>query len=55
MLTCTPRIADISSRGANEFMTVEVDCRFADSDDRAVLSSATIVFLGSAPQQEASA
>jgi hypothetical protein len=49
VLTCTPRIADISSRGRNELMTVEVDCRFADSDERAVLSTAVIVFLGSAP------
>jgi hypothetical protein len=49
VLTCTPRIAEISARGANEFLTVEVDCRFADSGDRAVVSSGTIVFLGSAP------
>jgi hypothetical protein len=55
VLTCTPRIAEISARGANEFLTVEVDCRFADGDELAVRSSATIVFLGSAPQQEASA
>jgi hypothetical protein len=49
VLTCTPRIADIGTRGRNELMTVEVDCRFADSDERAVLSTAVIVFLGSAP------
>jgi hypothetical protein len=49
VLRCTPRIAAISARGANEFLTVEVDCRFADSDDLAVRSEATIVFLGSAP------
>jgi hypothetical protein len=51
-LTCTPRIADVSYRGRNEFLKVEVDCRFEDSGDRAVLSTATIVFLGSAPTSE---
>jgi len=56
VLVCTPRIADIHYRGSNEFLTVEVDCRHEASGDRAVLSSATIVFLGSAPQpQEESA
>ena len=53
VLTCTPRIAGISARGANEFMVVEVDCRFADSDELAVTSEATIVFLGSAPAADA--
>jgi hypothetical protein len=53
VLTCTPRIAGINVRGANEFMVVEVDCRFADSGDLAVLSEATIVFLGSAPAADA--
>ncbi|MCC5949572.1 MAG: MaoC family dehydratase N-terminal domain-containing protein [Nitriliruptoraceae bacterium] len=51
VLVCTPRIADISVRGANEFLTVAVDCRFADDDRAAVCSEMTIVFLGSAPQQ----
>ena len=54
-LECTPRIADISARGSNEFLTVEVDCRFADSGERAVTSKGVIVFLGSAPTKEASA
>jgi hypothetical protein len=53
VLTCTPRIADIQVRGRNELMTVEVDCRFADDGERAVLSEATIVFLGSAPAADA--
>ncbi|GGI05790.1 FAS1-like dehydratase domain-containing protein [Egicoccus halophilus] len=53
VLTCTPRIADISVRGRNELMTMEVDCRFADDDTRAVLSRAVIVFLGSAPAADA--
>ena len=49
VLNCTPRIADISTRGSNEFMVTEVECVFADSDELAVRSEATIVFLGSAP------
>lgn len=51
VLECTPRIADISARGRNEFLTLEVDCTFQDSGDRAVLSKGTIVFLGSAPTE----
>jgi hypothetical protein len=49
VLNCTPRIADISTRGSNEFMVTEVVCVFADSDELAVRSESTIVFLGSAP------
>jgi len=49
VLNCTPRIADISTRGSNEFMVTEVACVFADSGEPAVRSEATIVFLGSAP------
>ena len=52
-LECTPRIADITVRGANEFMEIHVDCRFADSGELAVTSEATIVFLGSAPTDDA--
>lgn len=51
-LTCTPRIADIKVRGRNELLTAEVDCRFADDDKLAVKAFSTIVFLGSAPQDE---
>lgn len=51
VLTCTPRIADIRRRGANEMLTIEVDCRFADTDELAVASTGVIVFLGSAPEQ----
>ncbi|WP_052664416.1 FAS1-like dehydratase domain-containing protein [Nitriliruptor alkaliphilus] len=50
-LTCTPRIADIQSRGRNEMLTVEVDCRFEDGA-LAVRSEAVIIFLGSAPEKE---
>lgn len=49
VLSCTPRIADISTRGSNELMVLEVDCRHAATDELAVRSQATIVFLGSAP------
>lgn len=52
VLRCTPRIADITSRGRNEFLVIEVDCRFVDDDTRAVLSEATVVFLGSAEQED---
>lgn len=53
VLVCTPRIADIHHKGRNEFLTVEVDCRFEDSDELAVLSTGVIVFLGSAPEEAA--
>jgi hypothetical protein len=52
LLECTPRIADISVRGANEMLTVEVDCRFQDTGEQAVTSEGVIVFLGSAPQKD---
>ena len=51
-LTCTPRVADVTARGQNEFLVLEVDCRFEGSEERAVLSEATMVFLGSAPLVE---
>jgi hypothetical protein len=49
VLTCSPRIASITARGRNEFLVIEVECRLAGSDELAVRSEATIVFLGSAP------
>lgn len=49
VLICTPRIADISVRGSNELMVLEVECRHEATDELAVRSQATIVFLGSAP------
>jgi hypothetical protein len=51
VLTCTPRVADISVRGRNELLTIEVDCRF-EGGDLAVRSTGVIVFLGSAPKDE---
>ena len=53
VLECTPRIADISTRGANEMLTVEVACRFQDTGEPAVTSEGVIVFLGSAPTDDA--
>ncbi len=52
MLECTPRITDISVRGSNEMLTVEVDCRFQDTGEQAVTSEGVIVFLGSAPNDD---
>ncbi|MBW3562915.1 MAG: MaoC family dehydratase N-terminal domain-containing protein [Actinobacteria bacterium] len=52
VLECTPRIADIRARGRNEFMTLEIDCRFADDGEHAVTAENVIVFLGSAPQDD---
>ena len=49
VLECTPRIAQISVRGANEFLETHVECVFVDSGEFAVRSEATIVFLDSAP------
>jgi hypothetical protein len=51
VLSCTPRIADISVRGRNELLTIEIDCRF-EGGDLAVRSTGVIVFLGSAPTAE---
>ncbi len=48
VLTCTPRIADISTRGANEYLVIEVLCEDAEGH-HVVTSQATIVLLGSAP------
>ncbi len=44
-LTCTARIADIRSRRGTDALTVEVDCRYTADDERAVLSTGTIVFF----------
>lgn len=54
VVTCTPKVADIRTRGANEMLTIEVDCRFPDGST-AVTSTNLLVLLGSAPGQEASA
>lgn len=52
VLECTPRISDIRARGRNEFLTLEIDCRFAEDGSQAVTAENVIVFLGSAPEQE---
>jgi hypothetical protein len=49
VLRCTPRVADISTRGSNEFLTLAVECRFAADDALAVRSETMLVLLGSAP------
>ncbi|MDX1621180.1 MAG: MaoC family dehydratase N-terminal domain-containing protein [Nitriliruptorales bacterium] len=53
VVECTPKITGITARGRNEFLTLEVDCRFTDDGSQAVTSTATIVFLGSAPAADA--
>ena len=53
VIVCTPRIADISRRGRNELLTLEVDCRFEDTGELSVLSTGIIVFLGSAAEAAA--
>ncbi len=55
VLVCTPRIADMTTRGSNDFLTVEVEARFRDSGELAVLSEEVIVFLGDAPSAPSSA
>ncbi len=49
VLNCVVTLSDLTLRGANEFLTVNSECRFDDTGDVAVISDATIVFLGSAP------
>ncbi len=51
VIECTPRLTDIRARGRNEFLTLEIDGRFADTGDLAVRTENVIVFLGSAPEQ----
>ncbi len=50
VLVCTPKIADIVSLGRSEVLTLEVDCHFADSGKRAVLSRSMIVFAESSEE-----
>jgi len=53
VLSCVPHIEGITWRGENEFLELHVTCVFADTDELAVRSEATIVFLGSAPKGDA--
>lgn len=55
VLALTPRIADIATRRGNEVLTVEIDCRFTDGDERAVLSTTVLVLFGSAPTDDTTA
>jgi hypothetical protein len=52
VLVCTPKVADITSRGSSEFLTIETECRFRDDGELAVRSETTLVFLGSAPSPD---
>ncbi len=51
VVTVTTTIGDISYRGRNEFMRLDIDCRYEDGS-LAVKSTNTIVFLGSAPRDD---
>jgi hypothetical protein len=53
VLACTPRIASITHRGRNEFLTIALDCVHEASGEPALTAETTIVFLGSAPQDAA--
>lgn len=46
VVECTPRITNITGRGGNEFLTLEIDCRFAGEGAQAVLSRSVVVLLG---------
>ena len=53
VLACTPRIASITTRGRNEFLTIALECVHAATGELALTAETTIVFLGSAPQDGA--
>ena len=53
VIECSPRIESITTRGRNEFLTVVIDCRFANDGELAVEADVVVVFLGSAPQEDA--
>ena len=44
-LSCTPRIADIKAKGAMEFLTIEITCNDAETDEPVVTSRGTIIFF----------
>ncbi len=45
VLQCTPRIADLKSRGAMDLLTLEIACVDADTGEPVVTSRGTIVFF----------
>lgn len=47
VLTCTPTITDITDRGANTFLTLEISC-VDERDEPVVTSRQTIAYLGAA-------
>lgn len=44
-VVCTPRIADIKTKGGMEFLTLEIACADAATDDPVVTSRGTIIFF----------
>ena len=46
-LICTPKIADIKAKGHMEFLTQQIDCVDAETNEPVVTSRGTIIFLGS--------
>ena len=44
-LVCTPRIADIKAKGNMEFLTLEISCVDADTEEPVVTSRGTIIFF----------
>jgi acyl dehydratase len=54
VLECTASVADITWRGRNEFLVIQVDATDADSGEPVLTGRSTVIFLGSAPEQEAS-
>lgn len=51
VLECTPRIAGIRGRSGTEFLTIEIDCRFVDSGERAVTAETMLVLLEEAGEE----
>lgn len=46
VLECAPWITDITTRGGNEFLTLQVDCIDAETGEPVVTSRSALVFLG---------
>lgn len=45
-LVCTPRIADIKGKQSMEFLTLEITCVDAETEEPVVTSRGTIIFFG---------
>ena len=44
-LVCTPRIAEIKAKGNMDFLTLEISCVDAETDEPVVTSRGTIIFF----------